>query len=230
MKTLVVNYLRTGDVGDLKVLIEAGFTKQDYIKYIGMIENHHLAMSSRGDITRAMVQHDHKKHHYLIGELGWYDIYTIGAIVAQRSELSYLFSWGCQPLTYRYAKGIFTAYIQHGLTTTEPHYQVRSVLDMIDLHIYVCKNYEDYIDFLVEEELPEHPGWLIDITHFQEVIKRFGFEWDFKYAGKIEFMKFIKQKVERHQQTSKAYQAIVERDIKDIDAIIHYLESFKPVN
>lgn len=230
MKTLIVNYLRTGDVEDLKILIEAGLTKQDYIKYIGMIENHHLAMSSNGDITRGMVQHDHKKHHYLIGELGWYDIYTIGAIVAQTSELSYLFSWGCKPITYRYAKGLFTAYIQNGLTTTEPYYQVRSVSNMIDLHIYVCKNYEDYIDFLVEEELPEHPGWLIDITHYQEVIKRFGFEWDDNYARKVEFMKFIKQKVERHQQTSKAYQAIVERDIKDIDAIIHYLESFKLVN
>lgn len=230
MKTLIVNYLRTGDIEDLKALIEAGFTKQDYIKYFGRIEDHHLAISSYGVITRDMVQHDHKKHQYLIGELGWYDIYTIAAIEAQISELSYLLSWGCQPITYRYAKGLFTAYIQMGLTTTEPFYQVRSVLNVIDLHIKVCYFYEDYIDFLVEEELPEHPGWLIDITQFQEVIKRFGFEWDDNYARKVEFMKFIKQKVERHQQTSKAYQAIVERDLKDIDAIIHYLESFKPVN
>lgn len=230
MKTLVVNYLRTGDVGDLKALIEAGFTKQDYIKYFGRIEDHHLDISSRGDIKRGMVQHDHKKHQYLIGELGWYDIYTIGSIVGQISGLSYLLSWGCQPITYRYAKGLFTAYIKKGLTTTEPLYQVRSVLNIIDLHNYVCYSYEDYIDFLVEDELPEHPGWLIDISHFQEVIDRFGFEWDDNYARKVELMKFIKQKVERHRQRSKAYQSVVERDIKDIDAIIHYLESFKPVN
>lgn len=230
MRSLIVNYLRTGDVEDLKVLIEAGFTKQDYIKYIGMIDDQHLAISSYGVITRGMVQHDHKKHQYLIGELGWYDIYTIVAIEAQISELSYLLSWGCQPITYRYAKGLFTAYIQKGLTTTEPFYQVRSVLNIIDLHNYVSYRYEDYIDFLVEEELPEHPGWLIDITHYQEVINQCGFEWDDNYARKVDGMKNLKRQVERHQQTSKAYQAIVERDIKDIDAIIHYLESFKPVN